>query len=116
KALAPKLKLDSKILLFKAYRKYLKLFLEKEVDKLPPLQDYRIDYYIKFKKINRKDLKLMLLLEKGFIYVSNSLAIILVLFIYKLSRGLHFYINYYVLNKISKKNKYSLPLIHKTLS
>ncbi|KAF2190324.1 hypothetical protein K469DRAFT_760085, partial [Zopfia rhizophila CBS 207.26] len=116
KALAPKPKLDPRILLPKAYRKYLKLFLEKKADKLLPLQGPGINHYIKLKKINRKDPKLTLLLEKGFIYVSNSLAIVLVLFIYKFSRGLYFYINYYTLNKISKKNKYSLPLIYKTLS
>ncbi|KAF2182927.1 hypothetical protein K469DRAFT_584663, partial [Zopfia rhizophila CBS 207.26] len=90
--------------------KYLKLFLEKKVNKLLPLQGHKINYYIKFKKINRKDPK------KGFIYISNSLVITLILFIYKLNKGLYFYINYYMLNKISKKNKYFLPLIYKTLS
>ncbi|KAF2181796.1 hypothetical protein K469DRAFT_588364, partial [Zopfia rhizophila CBS 207.26] len=114
KALVPKLKLDSRILLPKAYQKYLKLFLEKKVNKLPPLQELLYNILKEKLLVLRKELTL--LLEKGFIYISNSLAIALVLFIYKLSKDLRFYVNYYALNKISKKNKYSLPLIHKTLS
>ncbi|KAF2188161.1 hypothetical protein K469DRAFT_566371, partial [Zopfia rhizophila CBS 207.26] len=116
KALALKLKLDFRILFSKAYQKHLKLFLEKKVNKLLLLQGPRINYYIKLKKINRKDPELILLLEKGFIYISNSLVIALVLFIYKLNKSLYFYVNYYVLNKIFKKNKYSFLLIYKTLS
>ncbi|KAK3496562.1 hypothetical protein B0T13DRAFT_400551, partial [Neurospora crassa] len=54
------------------------------------------------------------LLYKGFIYINNSSAIVLILFIRKLSRGLQFYYNYLTLNTIMKINYYSLPLIKKT--
>ena len=55
------------------------------------------------------------LLDKGFIRVSNSLAAAPVLFVKKPSGGLRFCIDYRGLNRITKKNRYLLPLIYKTL-
>jgi hypothetical protein len=55
------------------------------------------------------------LLDKGFIRVSNSLIIALILFIKKLKRGLRFCIDYKGLNRVIKKDRYPLPLIYETL-
>ena len=55
------------------------------------------------------------LLDKGFIRVSNSPAIAPILFVRKLGGGLRFYIDYRGLNKITRKDRYPLPLIYKTL-
>ena len=55
------------------------------------------------------------LLDKGFIRVSNSLVVALVLFVKKPRGGLWFYINYRGLNQVIKKDYYLLPLIYKTL-
>ena len=54
-------------------------------------------------------------MDKGFIRASNSLVGALVLFIKK-ERGLCFYMNYYDLNNITKKDRYLLPLIKETLN
>ena len=55
------------------------------------------------------------LLDKEFIRVSNSLAAILVLFVRKLEKGLRFCYDYRALNKLTRKDRYPLPLINKTL-
>ena len=55
------------------------------------------------------------LLDKGFIRVSSSPAAVPVLFVRKLGGGLRFYIDYRRLNQITKKDRYPLPLIYKTL-
>lgn len=55
------------------------------------------------------------LLDKGFICVSSSLATAPILFVYKLGRGLRFCVDYRGLNYITKKDRYLLPLIYKTL-
>ena len=55
------------------------------------------------------------LLDKGFIRISNSLVIVPVLFIRKLGEGLRFYYDYRALNKLTRKDRYPLPLINKTL-
>ena len=55
------------------------------------------------------------LLDKEFIRISNSLIAIPVLFIRKLEGGLRFYCDYRALNKLTRKDRYSLPLINKTL-
>jgi hypothetical protein len=54
-------------------------------------------------------------LAKGFIISSKAPFSSLVLFAYKGDRLLQFYINYYKLNIITKKNYYPLPLIDETL-
>ncbi len=55
------------------------------------------------------------LLDKGFIRVSNSSTAALVLFVKKLGGGLRFYVDYRGLNAVTKKDRYPLPLIYKTL-
>ena len=55
------------------------------------------------------------LLDKGFIRISNSLVAAPVLFIRKLKGGLRFYYDYRALNKLTRKDRYPLPLINKTL-
>ena len=57
----------------------------------------------------------MELLDKGFIRINNSLIAAPVLFIRKLRGGLRFYYDYRALNKLTYKDRYSLPLINKTL-
>ena len=54
------------------------------------------------------------LLDKGFIRVSNSPAVALVLFTKKLGGGLRFCVDYHSLNKISRKDRYPLPRINET--
>ena len=54
-------------------------------------------------------------LDKGFIKSSQAPFIALVLFIKKPNSGLRFYINYYKLNLITRKDRYLLPLINETL-
>ena len=51
------------------------------------------------------------LLNKGFIRVSNSPTIALMLLVKKLRGGLQFYVNYRGLNKLIRKDRYLLPLI-----
>jgi hypothetical protein len=55
------------------------------------------------------------LLDKGFIRVSNSPAIAPVLFVRKPEGRLWFCVDYRRLNKITRKDRYSLPLIYETL-
>lgn len=55
------------------------------------------------------------LLDKGFIRVSNSLAVALVLFVKKPGGGLRFCVDYRGLNKVTQKDRYPLPLINETL-
>ena len=56
------------------------------------------------------------LLNKEFIRVSNSLAAVPVLFVRKPGGGLRFCYNYRALNKLTRKDRYLLPLIQETLS
>ena len=55
-------------------------------------------------------------LSKGFITASSALYTSLVLFVRKPSRGLQFCVDYQKLNVLTKKDKYLLPLINKTLA
>ena len=54
-------------------------------------------------------------LDKGFIRVSNSPAAAPVLFVRKPGGGLRFCVDYRGLNKITRKDRYPLPLIYETL-
>jgi len=54
--------------------------------------------------------------SKSFIINSKVPFASLVLFVCKANRSLQFCINYYKLNAITKKNRYLLPLIDKTLA
>ena len=55
------------------------------------------------------------LFDKGFIRINNSLTVAPILFARKPSGGLRFCIDYRRLNEITKKDRYPLPLITKTL-
>jgi hypothetical protein len=55
-------------------------------------------------------------LSKGFIQANLSFVASLILFAKKPSGGLRFYVDYRVLNIITIKNRYPLPLIQKTLA
>ncbi|OCK96668.1 uncharacterized protein K441DRAFT_482912, partial [Cenococcum geophilum 1.58] len=55
-------------------------------------------------------------LNKGFIYPSIFLVTTPILLIKKLGGGLYFYINYYKLNNITRKDRYPLPLLNKILA
>jgi hypothetical protein len=54
-------------------------------------------------------------LKKGFIKPLDSSYLSPVLFVKKKDSSLRFYINYYQLNALTKKDRYPLPLITKTL-
>jgi hypothetical protein len=54
-------------------------------------------------------------LRKGFIVKSKVPFTSLVLFVCKSDGSLWFYVDYYKLNTLTKKNQYLLPLIDKTL-
>ncbi|GME33632.1 hypothetical protein GTA08_BOTSDO13628 [Neofusicoccum parvum] len=56
------------------------------------------------------------LLDKGFIRVSNSPAAAPVLFVKKPGGGLHFCYDYRALNRLTRKDRYPLPLIQETLN
>ena len=56
------------------------------------------------------------LLDKGFIYMSQSSAAAPVLFVKKPGGGLQFCMDYCSLNKITRKDCYPLPLIQETLN
>jgi hypothetical protein len=55
-------------------------------------------------------------LKKGFIQPMDSPFLSPVLFIKKKDGSLRFYINYRQLNALTKKDRYSLPLITETLN
>jgi hypothetical protein len=55
------------------------------------------------------------LLDKEFIRISNSLVAAPVLFVRKPGGGLRFCYDYRALNKLTRKDRYPLPLINKTL-
>jgi hypothetical protein len=55
-------------------------------------------------------------LAKGFIRTNVLPAVLLVLFAKKPGRGLRFCIDYYILNTITIKNYYPLPLIQEILA
>jgi hypothetical protein len=55
-------------------------------------------------------------LDKGFIKSSQAPFVALVLFVKKLDGSLRFCIDYQKLNLLTKKDRYLLPLIDKTLA
>ena len=118
------------------YHRFLKVFERTEADKLPPLRGPGIDHKIELIKdkdgkdpdppwgplfnASREELLYMRkalteYLSKGFIRVSSSSAAAPVLFIRKANGSLRFCCDYRALNKLSKKDRYPLPLIQETL-
>lgn len=137
KALRVKEHSDPKIKLPPQYHKYLDVFDRKKADQLPPSRgpqvDHRIELIEKDEKGNKVEppwgplynmsreelfvLRKTLLdyLDKGFIRVSSSPAAAPVLFARKPGGGLRFCCDYRALNKLTKKDRYPLPLIQETL-
>jgi hypothetical protein len=136
KALRHKTYTDPRTKLPKRYHEFLPLFDRGEADKLPPHRGPGIDHRIELTpdengkpaeppygplySMTRDELlvvKKMLneYLDKGFIRVSNSPAAAPILLVRKPGGGLRFCCDYRALNKITKKDRYPLPLIHETL-
>ena len=117
------------------YFEFLAAFDRADAEKLPPLRGAGTDHSIELEKVDGKDPKipwgplysmsrdellvlrrtLTNLLDKQFIRVSNSPAAAPVLFVRKPGGGLRFCVDYRALNRISRKDRYPLPLIHETL-
>jgi hypothetical protein len=135
-ALRPETYTDPKTKLPQHYHDYLDVFDRKAADTLPPHRegvDHKIELIEKDEKgrkaeapwgplygMSREELlvlrrKLNDYLDKGFIRVSNSPASAPVLFVRKANGSLRFCCDYRALNKISKKDRYPLPLIQETL-
>jgi hypothetical protein len=134
KALRKKSKTDPRTKLPEHFIDLLDAF-EPGVERLPPRRGQGIDHQIELEKVDGKDpivpwgplynmsrdellvLRRTLtdLLDKGFIRVSNSPAAAPVLFVKKPGGGLRFCVDYRGLNKLTKKDRYPLPLIYETL-
>ena len=116
--------------------KYLKLFDYEEGSRLPPHRS-GVDHKIELEKdkdgkipeapwgplynMSRDELLVLRktlndLLDKGFIRVSSSPAAAPVLFAKKPGGGLRFCCDYRALNRLTRKDRYPLPLIQETLS
>ena len=135
KALRPKVRTDPRDKLPIKYHEFLDVFDYKEAEKLPPLRGRGVDHAIELEtkegkeaevpwgplyNMSRDELLVLRktltdLLDKGFIRVSNSPAAAPVLFVKKPGGGLRFCVDYRGLNKITKKDRYPLPLIYETL-
>ena len=135
KALAIKTPTDPRTKLPKHFHEFLDVFNRTDAEKLPPLRGKGIDHAIELEQqgnvrpevpwgplYNMSRDELLVLrrtlteyLDKGFIRVSNSSAAAPVLFVRKPGGGLRFCVDYRGLNKITKKDRYPLPLIYETL-
>ncbi len=135
KALTSQKKTDLRTILSDHYHEFLNVFDHTMTEKLSLLKREGTDYWIKLKEIDEKELKVLWdslynmmkekllvlcktlteLLNKQFIWVSNSFAAVSVLFIQKSEDELQFYVNYCGLNWITQKNCYSFSLIYETL-
>ena len=121
---------DSATLLPAQYHKFLDIFSKDDADKLPSLHP-GVDHKIKMEPgtqapsgplygISREELKVLKKyltenLNKGFIQASSSPTATPVLFVKKPGGGLCFCVDYRVLNTITIKNCYPLPLIREIL-
>ncbi len=136
KTLKPKVKGDPRELLPKHYHQYLDVFNEERGKAVPPHRE-EIDHKISLQKddngkestppwgplyaMSRDELlvlrkTLIDLMDQGFIRASSSPAGAPVLFVKKPGGGLRFCVDYRGLNKITRKDRYPLPLIKETLS
>ena len=137
KALAVKKHTDPKTKLPATYYPWLDAFDRKKADALPPFRGPGIDHSIELEKdsngneleapwgplysMSREELLVLRktltdYLDKGFIRVSNSPAAAPILFAKKPGGGLRFCVDYRALNRITKKDRYPLPLIRETLN
>lgn len=134
KALSHTKKSDPKELLPKQYTEFMDLFDREKAKVLPPHRG-AADHHIELEKVDGKDpdipwgplynmsrdellvlrKTLTELLDKGFIRVSSSPAAAPVLFVKKPGGGLRFCVDYRGLNRITRKDRYPLPLIYETL-
>lgn len=135
KALKNKQYTDPRTKLPLQYHEFIKVFDRKEAEQLPPLRGPGTDHAIELESkdgkqpevpwgplysMSRDELLVLRktlteLLDKGFIRVSNSPAAAPVLFVKKPGGGLRFCVDYRGLNRITKKDRYPLPLIYETL-
>ena len=135
KALIVRKETDPRTKLPEYFSEFLGTFDRLEAKKLPPLRGPRTDHAIKLEKVDKKEptvpwgplynmsrdelvvfrKTLTGLLDKQFIRVSNSLVVALVLFVRKPGGSLRFCVDYRALNRILRKDRYPLPLIHETL-
>ena len=136
KALAVKQKTDPKTKLPFQYHEFLDVFDHQRAELLPPIRGNGVDHAIELEKgpdgqdqeipwgplYNMSRDELLVLrktlteyLDKGFIRVSNSPAAAPVLFVRKPGGGLRFCVDYRGLNKLTRKDRYPLPLIYETL-
>ena len=129
-ALKPKAKTNPVTVLPEHYKKFLKVFSHEEANKLF-LHRPEVDPTIKMQQgtqppagplydISKDELQVLKKyleenLSKEFTWASSSLAAAPVLFVKKPGGGLWFCVDYRGLNALTVKNKYSLPLIKKTL-
>ncbi len=118
KVLISQKKTDLRTILSDHYHEFLNVFDHIMTEKLPLLRKEDTDHQIELKEMNEKELKVLWdslynmmkeellvlcktlteLLNKQFIWVSNSFAAVFVLFIQKLKDELQFCVNYCDLN------------------
>jgi len=135
KALTSQKKTDLRTILSDHYHEFLDVFDRTMTEKLPPLRGEGTDHQIKLEEVDGKEPKvpwgslynmtrekllvlhktLTELLNKQFIWVSNSPAAAPVLFVQKPEGELWFCVNYCGLNWITQKDHYPLSLIYETL-
>ena len=135
KALSNKVKTDPRTKVPEHFHEFLEEFSRKRADELASHRGVGIDHGIHLEKVDGKEPKvpwgplynmsrdeLLVLrktlteyLDKGFIRVSNSPASAPVLFVRKPGGGLRFCVDYRGLNRITRKDRYPLPLIYETL-
>lgn len=129
-ALNKKKRPDSRNIVSEEYHKFLDVFSPKEAKKLLPHHDYDHEIVLKQEKKLLFSLlysmfwnELIVLknwleknLQKEFIQLSFLSTASPVLFVKKFGEGLHFCINYWALNNISAKNRYSLSLTKESLN
>ena len=129
KALESKKHFDPAVKLLKEYHQFLDIFSRQEADMLPvhqsydhkiPLEDEKQLTFKALYSMSQDELKVLQKylndhLFKGFIWASFSLAAVLILFVHKSEEGLRFCVDYWELNVITVKNRYSLLLIKETL-
>jgi len=136
KALAAKKFTDPKDKMPSHFHQWLDVADRKKAELLPPVRGQGVDHSIELEKddngrekevpwgplYNMSRDELLVLrktltdyLDKGFIRVSNSPAAAPVLFVKKPGGGLRFCVDYRGLNRVTKKDRYPLPLIYETL-
>ena len=136
KALRTKVYTNPRQKLPQRFYKYLPTFDRKAADTLPPWRGTGIDHRIELERredgtepevpwgpmygMSRDELLVLRktlteLLDKGFIRVSNSPVAAPILFVRKPGGGLRFCVDYRALNRITRKDRYPLPLIQEIL-